>query len=173
MAAPTLCVGSDEFHSCVTVDEKGYYKRLTAVNWREAMVIPAVRVVGYLPAPPDETDKVVVLAKPPRDALRVALKEGGWELPMPTRSSLLYENLVVAFTLMTEPGNSIIRTDIIEIEVDTSKTRIESAVEKLAEFYGDIELVDLTRALQKPIETENYRVYWNGEKRGIVFEPRL
>ncbi len=161
-----LCIGSEKNHACITRS----LERVNCCDKYEAM-IPANRVVGFLPSPTYEGDIVIALTSPPLSATRIVLKEGAWELPLPTRATLLKENLVVMFTLMTKPGARIVRTDILEFEVNPEHEG--TLIEKLKEIYDNFQWIKLTGVINNPINTSHYRIYWEGKKNRVVFEPIL
>lgn len=139
---------------------------------RDVVKINADRVVGFMPAPRDPRDKVIMLYNPPSQATRIVLREGGWLLPLPTRASLLTQDFVVLFTLMTKPGNRIVRTDILEFRAKDPYT-IDIAIQALAGAYRNFEAINLSGVVKRPIKTSNYEVKWVGEKNWVVFEPVL
>ena len=173
MRRGVLCFGGGEFRICV--DTRGRHPRYTTVApLDDAVLVPAGRVAGFPPAPVDEDELVVALARPPLSASAILIRRGASYLRIPTRWPTLNQNFITMFTLMTEPAPRVVYSELLEFDLPEG-AGMDEVKRTLTSYYGNrLEWIDLAERLGvgNTIEAEHYTI--KTERRGIlvVFEAK-
>jgi len=160
-----LCIGDRLFHSCIT--ERGE-RTNCCPNLYAERVIPARKTVGMIPSAMFlDDDEVVALTVSSNSVRRILLREGGWELSLPSRSTVLKRGFTALFTLMRHPAVGIVRGEILEFEPVESIAYVESV---LRYVYGE-KLSFIAVGDNSRMDGEGYSIRVDDRKR-VLFEVK-